>query len=328
MPNKIITQREVLGMFFERLQQNLGASYIDPISTPIISSDQDSESYPWLGQVPQLTEKKGTKQFGQLGTEQFTIKNVEYQGGITLQKKDILYDKTGQVVIRVNELADRAQAHWTSLVAPLIVNGEGAVCYDGQFFFDTDHVEGDSGTQSNDVSADISTYPLATHGTTAQPSSGEMVFAIMASIQAMLGLKDDQGELVNEEMNEFLVLTGLPLMTPAMSALRKKSIDGGDDNILIEQDSFRIRLQSSARFSAWTSKFATFATQGQQKPIIRQQRNPNNSGDSFDVDGMEMSMLWLDSEHCKLNDECLVSIETERAAGYGDWKKAVLTTLT
>jgi len=131
----MITERAVLGMFYERLMQDTAASWIDAICTPIIDSDQDSEEYAWLGMVPQLTEKKGEKKFSQLRETDWIVDNVEYQGGIVLPKKHILYDKTGQVRVRVNEMADRARAQWYSLIAPLIVNGPAALCYDGQYFF-------------------------------------------------------------------------------------------------------------------------------------------------------------------------------------------------
>ncbi|WP_396957736.1 Mu-like prophage major head subunit gpT family protein [Nitrosomonas sp.] len=327
MTAPIITERSVIGMFYERLQQNTASSFIDAIATTPFESDQDSENYAWLGMVPQMAEKRGEKKFSQLRATEWEIKNVEYQGGITLPKKHILYDKTTQVQTRVNELADRTTAHWWSLVAPLIVSGESSVCYDGQYFFDVDHSEGGSGAQSNSISADISAYPVSNHGTTTAPSAGEMVHAIMDGVQKMLGFKDDRGEYVNEDMNEFIVLVAPSLLMASLSALRASSIDGGDTNVIFEQDSFRFRIQASPRLSSWTAKFALFSTQGTQRPIVRQQRKPNNAAPGYSVDGMLMETLWLDSEHCKKHDECLVSVETERAAAYGDWKKACLVTL-
>lgn len=315
----MITERSVLGMFYERLQQAVGQYWTDAISTPIINSDQDSESYGWLGQVPQMSEKRGDKQFSQLRETDWIVKNVEYQGGIAIPKKHVLYDKTGQIRIRINELADRSLAHWVSLIAPLIINGESAACYDGQFFFDTDHSEGSSGTQSNDITYNVTT-PTA-------PTAVEMIDAILSGVQSMLAFKDDRGEYVNENMNEFLVLCGTPLMGPGLRALSQSNVSGGDSNILIEQDSFRLRVQASPRFSSWTDRFAIFSTQGDQKPIIRQQRKPNQEGAGYDMDGLLMQMLWTESEHFKKNDECLVSVETERAAAYGDWKKTCLVTL-
>lgn len=327
MTSPIITERSVVGMFFERLQQNTASGFVDAISTVPFESDQDSEDYAWLGMVPQMSQKAGEKKFSQLRDVDWTVRNVEYQAGIALPKKHILYDKTTQVQARVNELADRTNAHWLSLIAPLIIAGEAAPCYDGQYFFDTDHAEGDSGSQSNDIQADISTYPAAVHGSTTAPSAAEMIFAIMAGVQKMISQKDDRGEYVNEDLTEFYVLTAPSLMTSALAAMRSSAVDGGDSNLIIEQDSFRFRLQSSPRLSSWTDKFAIFSTQGTQKPIIRQQRVPNNPAPGYNMDGLLLETLWIDSEHCKKNDECLVSVETERAAAYGDWKKACLVTL-
>lgn len=315
----MITDRAVLGMFVERLQQSTGLSWVDSIATPIINSDQDSEDYGWLGQVPQMSEKRGDKKFSQLRETGWNVKNVEYQGGIAIPKKHVLYDKTGQVRIRVNDLVDRSLAHWVSLIAPLIINGESSVCYDGQFYFDTDHSEGDSGSQSNDITYNVTT-PTA-------PTATEMIDAILSGVQSMLAFKDDRGEYVNENMNEFLILCGTPLMGPGLRALSQSNVGGGDTNILIEQDSFRLRVQASPRFASWTDRFAIFSTQGDQKPVIRQQRAPNQEGAGYDMDGMALQMLWTDSEHYKKNDECLVSVETERAAAYGDWKKTCLVTL-
>ncbi|HEU4708753.1 MAG TPA: Mu-like prophage major head subunit gpT family protein [Methylophilaceae bacterium] len=323
-----ITERAVLGMFYERLSQNTGTGYLDAICTPAFNSDQDSEDYAWLGQVPQLSERQGEKKFSQLRKTPWTVRNVEYQGGIAIPKKDILYDKTGQVRVRVNEMADRSQSHWAKLAAQLIIDGESGVCYDGQYFFDTDHSEGDSGSQSNDISVDLSDLPASVHGSTTYPSAGEAVLSIMKAVDQIIGFKDDRGEYVNENATEFLVMAGTGLGTPLLSALRARSIDGGDTNVLIEQDSYRIRLQVTPRLNTWTSKFAVFNTQGEQKPIIRQQRRPNNEATGYDVEGMLLEMLWLESEYCKLHGECLVSVETERAAAYGDWKKACLVTLT
>lgn len=322
-----ITERAALGMFFERLSQATGIDWLEAICTTPITSDQDSEDYPWLGMVPQMNVKKGSKKFDQLLKTNWNVKNVEYQGGIKLPKKLIIYDKTTQVMSRLSELAVRSLSHWASLIAPLIVNGESTVCYDGQFYFDTDHTEGDSGTQSNDINADISTYPVSNAGTTTAPSPGEMIHAIMAGVQQMLAFKDDQGEYVNEGMTEFKVMMPISFLTAGLQAMSSSKIDGGSTNLLIEQDSFKFSVNVSPRLSSWTTKFVIFGTQGEQKPFIRQQRTPNNAAPGYDSNGLLIQTLWLDSEHCVKNDECLFSIETERAAAYGDWKKSCLVTL-
>jgi hypothetical protein len=327
MPNPIITERSVVGMFFNRLAQSTGSGWVDAICSAPFSSDQDSEQYGWLGMVPQLAPRKGEKRYQELGTYDWTIRNAEYQNGIRIPKKHLLYDKTDQVQVRVNDLADRARAHWAALVAPLLLSAASTACYDGQYFFDTDHSEGASGAQSNSISVDISALAASVHGSVTAPSAAEMVGAIMAGIEQMLGFRDDQGEYVNENLTEFLILTGHTLTAEALTALRARSIDGSNTNILVEQDAFRLRVMTSPRLASWTDKFALFAPAGNFPAFLRQQRKPNNGGGGYSSEGLLVQTLWLDSEHCKKNDEVLVSVETERAVGYGDWRKACLVTM-
>lgn len=323
----MITERAIRGMFYERLKQNVGTSWVDSICTPILPTDQDSEEYNWLGMVPQMTEKRGQKTYAQLREIDWTINNVDYQSGIVVPKNHIIYDKTGQVRVRVNELADRSRAHWVKLLTTLIIGGEAGECYDGQYFFDTDHSEGDSGTQSNDISVDISALTTSVHGVTTDPSSAEMMLSIMAAVEQILGFKDDKGEYVNEDMTKFLVTVPVTLLKKAFAALGATYIDGGDTNPIVTQDSFEFQVVASPRLSSWTTKLGVFCKEGNQTPFIRQQRKPNQEGTGYDIDGMLMQTIWTDSEHYKKNDEGLVSIETERAAAYGDWKKACLVTL-
>lgn len=315
-----VTERSTLGMFVERLQQQAAADVISAITTSPINSDQDSEDYAWIGQSPQMSEQAGEKKFSKLRQTPWTVKNVKYQGGISIPKNDVLYDKTGQVSMRVGELATRATSHWWNIIAPLIVNGESTNCYDNQYFFDTDHSEGDSGAQSNDITNNITT--------TTAPTVTEMIDAVLATVQQIVGFKDDRGEYCNEHLTEFLILANLSLLGPTLRALSQSNVGGGDTNVLMQQDKYRLRMHASPRFSTWTDRFAVFATQGDQKPIIRQQRKPNNEGSGYNAEGMLVQMLWTDSEHYKLKDECLISVETERAAAYGDWKKACLCTFT
>lgn len=323
----MITNRAVIGMFYEMLKQDTGGSWIDEICTDL-PSDQSSEEVDWLGMVPQLSAFLGEKQFAQLRETEWTIQNVKYQGGVSFPKEWILYDKTGQVRIRSGELIARARAHWYSLVMALIAGGASGTCYDGQYFFDTDHSEGDSGTQDNDITVDISALPVSVNGTTTDPSVSEFVHSVMKGVEAIMGFKDDKGEYVNEGATNFIVTVPLSLLTVAKQAGRQTSIDTGDSNIILEQDDFSIRFKASPRLSAWTTSFAVFNTDGMQKPIIRQQRTPNNSAPGFTVGGLELQTIWTDSEHYKKHDECLLSIETERAAAYGDWKKACYVTMT
>src|SRR5690606_4754034 len=86
-------------------------------------------------------------------------------------------------------LAQRAASHKDYLIAQLLINGAtaGFNSYDGVTFFNTSHVSGASGEQSNDL-----TYPAAADE--GLPNLDEMRGALQQAITHMLGFRDDQGE--------------------------------------------------------------------------------------------------------------------------------------
>ena len=90
---------------------------------------------------------------------------------------EIRRDKTGQVMIRV-----QSKPNGPMPLGQLAVHAhhrrQSTACYDGQFFFDTDHAEGDSGTQSNDITNDIVT--------TTAPTASELQTSILLATQTIL----------------------------------------------------------------------------------------------------------------------------------------------
>src|SRR6056297_407413 len=145
-----ITERQIIGSFYKTLSQDTGASWINGVSN-YFASDQASEEYAWLGMSPTMREWVGGRNAKGFRENGLTIKNKHFEATLEYLVRDLRRDKTGQVMARINELARRTNAHWASLLSTLIINGESTECYDGQSFFDTDHEEGDSGTQSNDI---------------------------------------------------------------------------------------------------------------------------------------------------------------------------------
>jgi phage major head subunit gpT-like protein len=146
-----------------------GGFWLDAVSN-LYGSDQASETYNWLGQTPAMREWLAGRQAKGFSGQGVTILNKHYEATLEIAIKDMRRDKTGQIRARMAELAQRGQTHWASLVSTLIVNGATTVCYDGQYFFDTDHSEGSSGNQSNAISVTIANLPCVVHGSTTAPS--------------------------------------------------------------------------------------------------------------------------------------------------------------
>ena len=217
-----LSSRSIIGTYFRLLQQDTGVAWVDQISN-LFGSDQPSEDYKFLGMAPAMQEWIGGRQIDSLNIEGITLTNVHYQAGLEIRVRDARRDKTPQIEARLADLVQRQQAHWGSLLSTLIENGETGVCYDGQFFFDTDHTEGSNTTnQSNDIDVNISEIPSQVAGVIANPSNEEMQGTILQAITQMLSFVDDRGEPMNEMASEFVVMT-LPALWPAAAAATRSA---------------------------------------------------------------------------------------------------------
>lgn len=303
-----LSSRAIIGEFYNTLEQNTGAVWIPGVSA-MFDSNQESETYAWLGMAPAMREWVGGRQAKGFRENGITIVNKKFEATLEVLVDEIRRDKTGQVMTRVRELAARTNAHWAKLLSTLIIGGESAVCYDGQYFFDTDHSEGDSGTQSNDI-----TYDAAS---TTAPTAAEAESAVLKAVEAMMAFKDDQGEPMNEEANQFLVMVPVPFMSAFASALKNPVIvdgSGARTNTIVNVGGFNFELAVNPRLT-WTTKFALFRTDGQTKPFIRQEE-----------EGVTVSAVAEGSELEFNEDMHRYGVKAIRNVGYGYWQHAVLTT--
>lgn len=308
-----ITSRAVIGEFYRVLEQDAGAAWMNSLSM-YFGSDQASEEYAWLGQVPAMKEWIGGRNAKGFRENAISVKNKHFESTIEVGVRDMRRDKSGQVFVRIGELAERANTHWTSLLSTLILNAESSLAYDGQYFFDTDHEEGDSGVQSNKISVDISALPTEAHGVPTLPSKAEMQLAIMQAITQIASFKDDEGEPMNETAKNFVVMVPASLYIVASNAV---SVPRGTDleSTHLSPD-FNISIVTNTRLGAWTSKFAVFRNDGRVKPFIRQEE-----------DGVNIKAKAEGSEFEFDNDAHQYGIDTWREVAYGYWQHACMVEL-
>lgn len=305
-----LSSRAIIGRFYARLEADFGTSWISRLGM-MFQSDQESETYKWLGQTPAMREWVGGRQAKGLRENGITITNKKYESTLEIERDDLMRDKTGQINVRINEQADRANSHWAKLMTTLIENGESTVCYDGQFFFDTDHSEGASGTQSNDLSGGVFNVTDPN-----DPTADEMAKIILYMIQQMYSFKDDQGEPMNELAQEFLVMVPTPFYAAAKQAVSSNLLDTGAgtrDNVL---RGMNITLVQNARLT-WTTKLAVFRTDASAKPFILQEE-----------EGVRVQAVAEGSELEFNEDVHHYGITAKRNVGYGYWQYAMLGTLS
>jgi phage major head subunit gpT-like protein len=321
MGTEALSEREIVGRFYHELENTEG----DWAADIVWANDQAdqgvgiAEIYRWLGAVPQPREFVGGRQPVQLRQEGWAITNKRWEASIKVPLMDWTKDKTGQIKVRVGELADSYADHRLDLIGDLIVAGESTACYDGQYFFDTDHATGASGTQSNDLSVDISALAVTTHGSTTAPSVEEAAACLLQAMQAIIGFKDDQGRVMNRRARRFKVVTPLSLWPAFFAAANSSTVNYAGPNVLAlaMAKGYQIEVVADPA-STWTTKFAMFRTDGRVKPFIWQTNGSN---------GVNAKVLGPESEYATIHDECLVATDAENNAGYGYWQHACLVTM-
>ena len=259
------SSRAIIGSFYDRLSNTNPPAWVPRIAMRF-DSDQPSEDYRWLGMSPVMREWAGGRAAQGYRTNAVTVINKIFEASVSVDMDDIRRDKTAQFMARIDDLPGRAQQHRAKLLTDQIILGESTACYDGQYFFDTDHSEGNSGTQDNDRVFDISDN--ATGGTATAPLASTIQGAVLQAVQAILGFKDDQGEPMNDTAQQFDVMVPATFMGETIKALTMPLIGGGDSNVLVGNQ-FKLTPVVNPRLT-WTNKLAVFRTDGIVKPFIEQ----------------------------------------------------------
>ncbi|HHO59911.1 MAG TPA: hypothetical protein ENJ64_06675 [Thiotrichales bacterium] len=147
----LVVNKENLGIVFTAFKTAFmnhfrdTATYWEQIATRVPSTSK-SEKYGWIGQFPRLRKWLGDRQVKSLALHDYTIVNEKYEGTIGISRDDIDDDSYGMLTPVFSDMGYAAATHPDELVFDLLARGFTELCYDGQFFFDTDHPVGNEDT--------------------------------------------------------------------------------------------------------------------------------------------------------------------------------------
>jgi phage major head subunit gpT-like protein len=277
-------------VFFEALDATVGD--YERVAT-IVPSESDEEQYAWLGAVPSVREFTDERMPLGLLEHSYTIRNKTWESSIAVERSAIEDDKYGQIKLRIQSLAREVKRHMDELVFNLLANGFTTTCYDGQYFFDTDHSSGLSGTQSNK-----GTLPLD-------------ATALQSAITAMMKFKDDRGKLLGVVPDVLVVPPDL--QWTAMELL--------ESTYWPEEWTSTTRLSSNvlkgkldlivSPYLTDTNNWFVLSTRGVVKPILLQLRTP-----------VEFAALEANSESGFMRDQYIYGVRARYNVGYGLWQTA------
>lgn len=105
----------------------------------LVNSTAKHENYAWLGAMPNFREWVGDRVVNNLMAHDYLIKNKPFEMTIAVDRDDIEDDSYGVYMPMIQEMGRAAKVHPDQLVYALLKSGFNTPCYDGQYFFDTDH---------------------------------------------------------------------------------------------------------------------------------------------------------------------------------------------
>lgn len=230
----------------------------------VVESDGADEKYGWLGAIPGVREWLGDRVFNELAAATYVLANKHWEDSLAIKKDDLDDDRMGMYRMAMPNLASRAAQHPDKLRFQIMVAGSTTACYDGQYFYDTDHAWGDSGTQSN-----LKTYDAADH---TNVTVTEFKAAFQQAVNALLGFKDDRGELFRQptvgRLNDLIVEVPLALRKVAYEAIEAVILSNSTN---VKIDNYDVACSPMLTDGA---SFYTHFVGDNLKPFVFQARQP------------------------------------------------------
>ncbi|NOX59949.1 MAG: hypothetical protein GXP29_13980 [Planctomycetes bacterium] len=276
-------------------------TYFQDISTRVVSTTH-TEIYRWLGTVPQMREWGTGRVARGMRPESYSIENLKYEATLEVDRDELADDQTGQIRVRIGELAERAATHKDFLTAQLLESGDqaGFNSYDGVTFFGNSHVSGGSGAQSNSIPASASVP--------SRPNALEFRDSLAAGITQMMSLKDDQGQPMAIAADGLFCVVPPTMYFSALEAVNS-TVTSSADNVLLG-------AAQVIAFPWLTDQESWFLLKnnGVIRPFIFQDREP-----------IEFNALSEDSDDAFKREKLLFGVRARYRMAYGYWQFAIKT---
>lgn len=271
MSAKALSSRAIRGWIFQSLISGTVPQWVAEITGGLdpIRSDQFTETVKHLSDVPAMREWIGGRQAKRLVDKGIEIINKKFESSIDIDADSMTYDKTGQHLIKINDLTRRYFSHWGKLITELLV--ANPVGYDGVALYADAHVNEAGSSQDNNLAFDAAA-PGA-------PTADEMRAIILDAVTALSNFKDEENEPLNEEMAGVRVLVPAAYRGATIAAINGEMIAGGGafkSNELAIQDDFTVKYSVSARLTA--NIVYVFRTDSPVPTVLRTQMPTGDGG--------------------------------------------------
>lgn len=152
----------------------------------MVPSGSSQNDYTWLSRFPKMKKWLGDKTLRQLSAHKYTVINDDYEATVLVDRNDIEDDNIGIYAPMAQEAGFSAKQWPDEIIAELKGNAFTNTCYDGQYFYDTDHPVTDANGTSSSVSNKGAAALSAATTAAAAASYG-------AARTAIMSFTDDEG---------------------------------------------------------------------------------------------------------------------------------------
>lgn len=263
-----------------------------------------SETYGFLGSTPAMREWLDERLPSGFQSTPFTLANKDFEATLEVDRNALEDDRYGEIKVQVQMLAEAARRYYAERAFTVLASGEAStygLCYDGQYFFDSDHAEGTYYTtsQSNSASVTLSATTLS------------------AARAAMMKFKDDRGRPLGIIADTLIVPPDLEDL--ALQLVKSVTVDSsgnatGSSTGLINPNQGRFRVIVTPWFTDADS-WCLACCNGVNKPLIFQERKPTT-----------FAALEGNSETGFLKKKYLYGVDNRFNIGYGNWRYAYFST--
>ena len=253
----------------------------------VVPSSTKSEEYGWLGAFPRLRKWVGDRVINSLAAHGYTIKNESWEATVEVNREDIEDDAYGVYTPMIKELGRSAATHPDEIVFGLLAKGFTETCYDGQYFFDTDHKDEDGPVQSNKGTKVLSAASYS------------------AARAQMMSLLDAKGTPLGIMPN--LLVVPPQLEEAARKILYAEQIDGTTNTLKNTAE-----LLAAPWLAANPTAWFLFDTSRAIKPLIFQQRKKPEF----------VSMDATNDQNVFMKKQYIYGVDCRDNAGFGLWQLA------
>jgi phage major head subunit gpT-like protein len=181
-----------------------------------VPSTTGQNDYAWLSAFPRMKKWIGDKAVKNLAAFKYSIVNDDWEATVEVDRNHIEDDQLGIYAPQAQMAGFSAKQLPDEIVLDLVNRGFASLCYDGQYFFDTDHdVAGASVSNTGTVALSVATQAA-------------VIGSYGAGRTALRKMKDDEGRPLNITPNVLLVPPALEHV--ALAIVNNDRLEDGKPN--------------------------------------------------------------------------------------------------